>query len=291
VGTRLTLKTILRDGIAEAISLLPIKVKLWLYRKYDRPLLGVLFRLEKRRIVVARAGPTPYRHRMRLAWQADTGWVLGTYEPHVVEALERYLNAGDCCMDVGANLGYFTSVMANLVGQKGEVIAFEPLPNNVTVLEENIALEGLKNVRIEPIAVGDSIGSASLLIQGDTDFTGTASLAEVYDWGGERTNITVSVVTLDSYVAGLQKNPSLLKMDVEGAEFLALKGAKTLLSTVRPVLLIEIHGWGTPRGHQVVELLKEYGYTVQILGLRNRESFCLALPAERHAAKEQEIPA
>jgi FkbM family methyltransferase len=275
------LKTLLRDGVVEAIAGLPLKLRLWLYRHCTRLVLGILFRLESRRIVVVRAGPTPYRHRMHLSWQADTGWVLGVYEPHVVQALERFLKRGDCCMDVGANLGYFTSVMSNLVGEEGEVIAFEPLPANIKVLEENIALEGLTNVRIEAKAVGDSIGTASLLIQGDTDFTGTASLAEVYDWGGERTNVSVQVVTLDSYVAGLRKAPSLLKMDVEGAELMALQGANTLLSTRRPILLIEIHGWGSPLSDEVVGLLKKHQYDVEILGLRNRESFCLAQPVER----------
>jgi FkbM family methyltransferase len=279
----LTTKTLLRDGISESIALLPLGVKLWIYRNCTRRLLGVLFRLESRRTVVVRAGPTGYRHRMHLRWQADTGWVLGVYEPHVVRALRKYLRRGDCCMDVGANLGYFTSVMANLVGKKGEVIAFEPLPANIKVLGENVLLEGLANVRIEPKAVGNAIGTASLLIQGDTDFTGTASLAEVYDWGGERTNIEVPVVTLDSYITGNRSSPSLLKMDVEGAELMALQGAHTLLSKHRPILLIEIHGWGSPLGEDVVGLLKNYRYEVEILGLRNREAFCLALPAERRA--------
>jgi FkbM family methyltransferase len=218
---------------------------------------------------------------MRLAWQADTGWVLGTYEPHVLRALQQYLKPGDCCMDVGANLGYFTSVMAHLVSDKGEVIAFEPLPNNIKVLEENIALEGLTNVRIEPKAVGDSIGTVSLVIQGDTDFTGTASLTEFYDWGGQRTTVSVPVVTLDSYVAGLRKGPSLLKIDVEGAELLALRGAKTLLSIIRPIILIEIHGWGSSQSNEVVGLLTQHRYEIEILGCRNREAFCLALPGPR----------
>ncbi len=280
----MTLKTLVRDGIAESIALLPLKVKLWLYRDCTRLLLGVMFRLEGRRVVVARAGPTPYRHRMRLAWQAHTGWVLGVYESDVVKALKRYLKAGDCCMDVGANLGYFTSVMANLVGKEGLVIAFEPLPANVKVLEENIALEGLTNVRIEPKAVGDSMGTARLMIQGDTDFTGTASLTEFYEWYGEKTDVSVPVVTLDGHIAGLPKNPSLLKMDVEGAELMALQGARSLLSTIRPILLIEIHGWGTPQSDEVIKLLTEHRYQIEILGLRNRESFCLALPEERGAA-------
>lgn len=282
----MTLQTVLRDGVAESFALLPLRVKLWLYRNCTSLILGVLFRLEKRRTVVARAGPTRYRHRMHLAWQADTGWVLGTYEPHVVQALERYVKPGDCCMDIGANLGYFTSVMAHLVGDKGEVVAFEPLPDNIKVLEENIALEGLTNVRIEPKAVGDSIGTASLLIQGDTDFTGTASLTEFYDWGGKRTTVSVPVVTLDSYVAGLRKSPSVIKMDVEGAELLALRGARDLLSSLRPILLIEIHGWGSLQSNEVVGLLKGHQYEIEVLGCRNREAFCLALPNSRSKGGE-----
>lgn len=279
------LRTFARDAVVECFAHLPLRMKLWFYRNFGRLLLGTLFRLEGRRIVVVRAGPTGHRHRMRLCWQADTGWVLGTYEPHVLQSLQKYLKKGDCCMDLGANLGYFTSVMAHLVGERGDVIAFEPLPNNVQVLEENIAREGLTNVKIEPKAVGGSHGAAALLIQGDTDFTGTASLHQVYDWGGERTTISVPVVTLDCYLQDLRKIPSLLKIDVEGAELQVLRGAKTLLSRFHPILLIEIHGWGSPEGDEIVGVLRQYHYDVEILGRRNREAFCLAIPSSSRASE------
>ncbi len=272
-----SLRILLRDAVVESFALLPLRLKLWLYANCKRLLLGMLFRLEKRRIVVVRAGPSRYRHPMYLSWQADTGWVLGIYEPHLLQTLKQHLKQGDCCMDIGANLGYFTSVMSHLVGDDGEVIAFEPLPNNVKVLEQNIALEGLENVKIEPKAVSDSVGTACLVIQGDIDFTGTASLTEVYDWGGERAEVPVPVITLDSYVAELSKRPSLLKIDVEGAELQALRGAKNVLSTARPILLIEIHGWGSPQSGELVDLLEERGYEIKILGRRNREAFCLAI--------------
>lgn len=283
----LSLRMLARDAFVETVAHMPLRLKLWMYKNCGRYLLGILFRLETRRIVVVRAGPTRFRHRMRLCWQADTGWVLGTYEPYVLRTLQQFLKEGDCCMDVGANLGYFTSIMAHLVGNTGEVIAFEPLPNNIRVLEENVALEGLNNVKIEPKAVGDSNATAPLLVQGDTDFTGTASIAEVYNWGGERTTVPVQVVTLDRYVAGLRKSPSLLKMDVEGAELHALRGAEALLSSIRPILLIEIHGWGSARSDDVVRLLDQHRYVVQILGCRNREAFCLALPRPLTTGQER----
>jgi len=275
----LRLKELLRDVVTEAIAFLPLRLKLWLYEHATRLVLGVMFRLESGGIVVTRAGPTPYRHRMRLAWQAHMGYVLGVYEPHVVHVLVRHLKQGDCCMDVGANLGYFTSVMSHRVGTEGEVIAFEPLPQNVQVLQENIALEGLTNVRVEAKAVGDSNETSSLLIQGDKEFTGTPSLTAFYSWSGERSSIPVEVVTLDEYLAGMRKAPALLKIDVEGAELLVLRGATTLLSSVRPTLLIEVHGWGSPQSEEVIGLIKQHHYEVEILGLRNREAFCLASPA------------
>ena len=71
---------------------------------------------------------TPYNH----------DYINGSIEVHVQNALEKYLNPGDTFFDIGANIGFFTVLGANLVGQSGNVVAFEPISVNVDTIQKNI---------------------------------------------------------------------------------------------------------------------------------------------------------
>lgn len=274
----------LRAAVVEMFAILPVGWKQWLFFRLRRPMLAVLFRLERKPEVVARAGPSGNRFPMRLGWQSHTSYVLGIYEPATAAALRRYVQPGSLCVDVGAHLGYFTILMARLAGPSGRVVAFEAFPDTFRTLEENVALNHLENVVLDPRAVSDSPGSISLVFERSQRYSGTPS-AVAYAVEGESATLDVPAISLDAYFRELPGTPGLIKIDVEGAEFPVLRGAREVLIRARPVLLVEVHGRDTPQFHRITGLLADCGYRVSLLATRGNEAFCLALPGGKGHAE------
>jgi FkbM family methyltransferase len=252
-------------------------MKRWEFHHFRRYILWVLFRLEKQEIVDTPAGPPEQRFRMRLRWRLHTGYVVGMYEPEVIRAFRKYLRRGDTCIDVGGHIGYLTLLMARTVGSKGKVVTFEPMPDAYLVLEENVNLNGLKNVKLEQAAVGESETIGSLIFEASQRLTWTPS-AIAYGVRGERKSVSVPVVSLDRYVRNAGLHPRLIKVDVEGAELDVLRGARQVLREDGPTVLVEVHGVGGEHEQAILTLLKECGYVTRPLEVRNREAIYLALP-------------
>jgi FkbM family methyltransferase len=167
--------------------------------------------------------------------------------------------------------------MARLTGEKGVVVAFEPVPENFDMLQKNIALNHLANVQLEPLAGSDGEGRLRLTLRSNEEFTMTAS-AVGYAVGDRQKDIDVVTCSLDGYLARLGRDPDIVQIDVEGAELTVLKGAQTTLRKARPKLLIEIHGWQGPENDKVSQLLSSFGYQGTILGQRGNEAFVFFRP-------------
>jgi FkbM family methyltransferase len=156
---------------------------------------------------------------------------LGTHEPRVQALLQREMRAGDVAWDIGAHIGFFTVLMARRAGPDGRVYAFEPVDRNAVRLEENVEANALHNVVICPAAVGDTNGFVSFS-DGATSLEG-----RIDETGGMR----VECVTIDSAVEAGCLPPTLMKVDVEGAEAAVIRGAAATIATYGPRMLIEIH--------------------------------------------------
>jgi FkbM family methyltransferase len=167
--------------------------------------------------------------------------ISGSYEPDEREFILKVLKAGDMAIDIGANIGFFSMLMAERVGPTGHVCAFEPLPRNASLLEQSVAENDFQTrITVARAAIGDRPGSLELI---SPIFTN--------NWGGpylrtgsavvppEHETTVVPVIKLDDHP--LQRPVSFIKLDAEGAEMLALRGAKTLLQTDRPIVLAEIN--------------------------------------------------
>lgn len=190
---------------------------------------------------VVAAGPLAGA-RLLLDLQSEKDLWLGTYEPHLLAAIEDLAQPGITAYDVGANIGYTTILLARCVGAEGKVFAFEPLPANLERLRANLALNGLEaRVTVAPVAASRETRSAPFLVHdsgGMGKVEGSAGRDEPY-----RDRITVETIDLDAFVyARGNPAPSLIKMDIEGGEVLALSGMRALLRQERPILLIELHG-------------------------------------------------
>jgi FkbM family methyltransferase len=181
---------------------------------------------------------------------------LGSYEREKQRQIANELKPGDVFYDLGANVGFYTLLAARRL-ITGSVYAFEPLPKNIAYLREHLKLNRVSNVELLELAVCDFVGIASFE-EGDNSSVGHLG-------GGSSTQ--VHTATLDSLL--LQRKilpPSLIKIDIEGAELLALKGACEAFKRFRPVLFLATHS--RELHNECVQLLVSWGYECKDLGPR-----------------------
>ena len=218
-------------------------------------------------------------HRMRLEWRSQKKFVFGTKEPAVVETIRRVVRPGQLVVDVGAHVGYFTLLLAKQVGPSGKVVAFEPNPRIFQILQENVALNGYRNVVLENKAVADRPGQVELRISAGSPFDGIDSI--VADPGpGPR--IEVEAVSLDDFFNSAGRPIGFVKVDIEGAETLALQGMSRILQEDGPCLLIELHGAeACTEEHPALLKLRGAQYTVSRLDGLGESAHVLAKP--KHA--------
>ncbi len=158
--------------------------------------------------------------------------LLGTYEEEQTRLFRAMVRPGHTVLDVGAHVGYYTLLASELAGVTGQVVAFEPDPDNVRFLERHVRLNRCVNVTVERAAVAASDGEASFERGSGT---GTGHLGAAGD-------LTVRTLALDAYVRRHGLRPDVVKIDVEGAEAEVLAGAESMLRTVRPTLFLSTHG-------------------------------------------------
>jgi len=158
---------------------------------------------------------------------------LQPYEPNETEVIKRYVRTGDTVVDVGANIGYHTLLFAKLVGPDGKVFAFEPEPATFTLLTKNSAVNAYQNVQLINKAGMDTTRVTRL-------YLATSNLADhrIYDSGEQRQWIEISAVKLDDYFEAYESHIDFIKMDIQGAEGLALQGMRYLLRTHRRVKIL-----------------------------------------------------
>ncbi|MEA2269989.1 MAG: hypothetical protein QOC64_2599 [Solirubrobacteraceae bacterium] len=170
-------------------------------------------------------------------WGAQAYAVLtGTHEIQVQQALIRSLRSGDHVWDVGANIGYLALVSARIVGPRGRVVAIEPDAGCAAAIRANAALNGLGAVEVVEAAASHSSATAELVVVRDRLWTRLASVGD-HDEGEAR--VEVRTIALDD-VEG--PPPTVVKIDVEGAELDVLAGMTRLLRDARPVVICEMHG-------------------------------------------------
>jgi len=163
-------------------------------------------------------------------------YYLGNHESEDIDYLVQALRPDDICFDVGANLGYYTVLMAKAVPQ-GRVYAFEPDPFSHALLQLNVRINRLENVVVNCLALGERPGTSSFFRCTDSAYNSFKDTARK----AVSSVIEVPVTTLDEFVAANDvPRVDFVKVDVEGAEGLVLAGAKRLMqdSAQRPRLLL-----------------------------------------------------
>ncbi len=173
-------------------------------------------------------------------WIAGSGihrlW-LGSYEPFKMALAAELTRPAMVVFDIGANVGIYTLLFSDRVGPAGRVVAFEPAPRNVAYLGKHLALNGASNVEIVDAAVSDAVGRSSF------DDTADSCAGRLESTGA----LLVRTTTIDHFVQGSGLHPSLIKIDVEGAEGDVLHGALKTLNELRPTILLATHSHAIKR--------------------------------------------
>lgn len=162
----------------------------------------------------------------------------GSYEPNTFDMLREHCRSGDVVLDIGAHLGLFSVVMSRLVGAAGHVYSFEPTSLSYTVLNKVVLLnECQHNVTIHAEAVAGVSGEMAFYDTGHLASNANSLIATARAKGQSR----IRTVALDDFVAERKLDVRFLKIDVEGAEFDLVSGARQLFLTSRPVASLSVH--------------------------------------------------
>jgi FkbM family methyltransferase len=191
------------------------------------------------------------------------------FEPVETALVRSVLRTGMTMLDIGANIGYFSLVASDAIGKEGHIIAFEPEPKNFSILMKNIHHSPVSNIEANQVALSDKDGEDVLVLnevnQGSHHIGGRVE--------GSKTTI-VRTITLDSYLQDLQDMENFkvdfIKMDVEGCECKAIKGAKNVLERDMPMIMMEFYPMMIERCGdnpiELLEILKKIGYVFYEIG-------------------------
>jgi FkbM family methyltransferase len=199
------------------------------------------------------------------------------HEEETTLLFKKFVKPGDVVLDLGANIGYFTILAARLVGPSGRVFSFEPEPTNFRYLSKNIEINAFTNVLASQKAVSDKPGTTRLFIC--TYDSGHHTInqyegIEAYRRGrsSEERSIEIELVSIDEFLAGKTDRVDIIKMDVEGAEALALAGMKQTLNRnpgikvfleFFPLLMKKMNS--DPEAY-ARSLLNDFGFAVYAIG-------------------------
>lgn len=218
----------------------------------------------------------------------------GNYEPSITDAFIRLVQPGWVCVDVGAHVGYFTILMAKLVGDQGRVIAMEAHPENAKLVHSNLKINGyLNRAKVENAAINDgTIDHVKLFSGRDSDSSSWNIVGHDDEGRPAEAKIETHAISLDAYFPPGTKL-DLIKMDIEGAEAAALRGMRRILGESQPIIIIEFHIAVEGSGWDGRFELFDANYSLFDIDKKiwlNREQnvdmsrHCIAVPESRKAA-------
>jgi FkbM family methyltransferase len=212
-------------------------------------------------------------------WTHSRLWNHVVWDESVLRWINEYLKPGGVFFDVGAHQGWLSIAAARRTGRKGRVIAFEPSPALVEVLQFHKRINRISQMEIIPKAVTKANAMLTpFILEGDGDSV-MNSLVEIENVKrGQRgsTTIGVEAITLDSFSEQTGFVPTMIKIDTEGSEIWVCQGAKNLLAKARPALIVATHPPWLPDNQKIEDLfvlLGNYGYrAIASDGLRTTQA-------------------
>lgn len=150
---------------------------------------------------------------------------LGVYEKFEIATFRQSLKSGMTVLDIGAHIGYYSIIAAYHVGDSGRVFSFEPEPENFVSLQRNISANNFRNIQSFQYAISNRNGNENFYIAQENKASHTFAKNDTAE-----DCIQVATITVDNFCKSKNiRNVDIIKMDIEGAEGLALEGMKDTL--------------------------------------------------------------
>jgi FkbM family methyltransferase len=235
--------------------------------------------------------PAGYTLDLDLETYPDVSMAYGLYEIDTARVIKRILKPGDHFVDGGANIGYFTLLAAKCIGPAGRIDAFEPQPENRARLIENLRRNGMEaRVNVHAEALSDCAGTATIHRPLDATLNHGASSLFVHPESAQQKTDEVITVRMDEALAGT--TPRLIKLDLEGAEPLAIAGMTNLIkNSPPPAIITELNtltaqaAGASPTAAIDMLLAAQPAYNVYIIGWRRKRID----PASPELAKREQV--
>jgi FkbM family methyltransferase len=232
--------------------------------------------------------------RFRAQVSVPLGWnilMFHEYEADLRKIIRSRLVKGAVAIDVGANAGWHTLLMAKLVGREGKVIAFEPNPSIFSQLEENVhTLNGLDQVTLLPVGLSDTTGTVSFFGPSSDDlWCGDGHILSPFDTVTENV-IQIETCRLDDWFeeSGLDRL-DMIKVDIEGYEWPFFEGARKAIERYRPDIFFEYDRSYMVRGGGTAALFVEYFNAIEYTLFRVSRSGFVRLDLARESSEFLEI--
>ena len=199
----------------------------------------------------------------------------GVFEPYTTEVIKQNISNGDLVMDIGANIGYFTLIMAKGIKENGKVFSFEPEPKNFELLKKNVETNNYSNVILEKKAIGNKTGTTKLYLADRKNNIFSSGMHRIFrsDLVSQIPDpISINIIKLDDYLQDLKfiKKIRLIKIDVEGAEFDVLKGMNKILDENKEIEIVmefsseNLEDYGS-NAYDVVNFLMNKGFKLSVI--------------------------
>jgi FkbM family methyltransferase len=216
-----------------------------------------------------RACPLPLPKVVSGRWVLTHPALIGCdAEPHVVSWTEEVLQRGDTFIDVGAHVGWVALVASRRVGRDGSVVAFEPSPPLARLLRYQRRVNLAYNLTVEAAAVSNVSGTTALYLHnsGNSSVNSLIDAAVRYEGQGRSAPeaLEVQAWSIDDYCQMARCQPRAVKIDVEGAELMVLRGAQEMMARYKPALILAVHPPLIPerKAHELFSLLDRHGYKI-----------------------------
>lgn len=184
----------------------------------------------------------------------------GSWDQDLIRLAVKYIKPGDDVWDIGSNVGVFAFAAAAM-SKTGNIVAFEPDTFLVEVIKASRRLNGLSNVQVIPAAIAEKDGFAEFQIaqrgRASNSLTSAGGRSQM---GGVRDSFLVPTLSGNSVKNYLGSSPQFIKIDVEGAELMVIKGLVDVLKTARPFVYVEL---GAETKADVTTLLSDLGYSFE----------------------------
>jgi len=178
-------------------------------------------------------------------------YYLGNYEKDSFSFFKKEIKKNNTILDIGAHIGLYSSPFAELTGEDGKVFCFEPTPSTFNILKKTIELNKHKNVQAVNAAISDKSGTITFnLTSDDGEGSNANSIVEI---NRAKNNLEVRAYSIDDFRQQYRLKIDVLKIDVEGAELLALKGAKKTFELDFPIGILALHP----------ENIKQFGHSLE----------------------------